>query len=163
MGGGAGAHGFLHGVRKWGHGRKPDTPVSLGTAATAGSAVGSYAITASGASSGNYTITHAGGTLTVTQAPLTITAENKSKVYGAAVPALTASYAGFVNGDTAGSLTTPVSLGTAAGTGSAVGNYAITASGASSGNYAITHVNGTLAVSAAPLTITAEAKNRLVG
>jgi len=31
---------------------------------------------------------------------LTITADNKSKVYGSAVPALSASYAGFVNGDT---------------------------------------------------------------
>ena len=42
------------------------------------------------------------------EAPLTITANNTNKVYGAAVPAFTASYSGFVNGDTASSLTTPV-------------------------------------------------------
>ena len=39
--------------------------------------------------------------------PLTITADNQTKVYGAALPTLTASYSGFVNGDTAASLTTP--------------------------------------------------------
>ena len=42
----------------------------------------------------------------MTQAALTITANNQSKVYGAALPALTASYSGFVNGDTSASLTT---------------------------------------------------------
>ena len=39
--------------------------------------------------------------------PLTITADDQTKVYGAALPTLTASYTGFVNGDTAASLTTP--------------------------------------------------------
>ena len=63
--------------------------------------MGTYPITASGAASPNYTISYVGGTLTVTPAALTITADNKSKVYGAALPALTASYSGFVNGDTA--------------------------------------------------------------
>ena len=45
------------------------------------------------------------GTLTVTPAGLTITADDQTKVYGAALPTLTASYSGFVNGDTAASLT----------------------------------------------------------
>ena len=38
------------------------------------------------------------------QATLTITADNQSKVYGAELPALTAVYAGLVNGDTLGSI-----------------------------------------------------------
>ena len=42
------------------------------------------------------------GTLTVTTAALTITANNQTKVYGGALPTLTASYSGFVNGDTVG-------------------------------------------------------------
>ena len=42
------------------------------------------------------------GSLTVTPAALTITANNQTKVYGAALPTLTASYSGFVNGDTVG-------------------------------------------------------------
>ena len=53
----------------------------------------------------DYTISYVAGNLTVTAAPLTITADNQTKVYGAALPTLTASYTGFVNGDTAASLT----------------------------------------------------------
>ena len=45
------------------------------------------------------------GMLTVTPVALTITADNQTKVYGAALPTLTASYSGFVNGDTSASLT----------------------------------------------------------
>jgi hypothetical protein len=100
------------------------------------------------------------GTLTVTPAPLTITADNQTKVYGAALPVLTASYSGFVNGDTAASLTTPVSLATPATIASPVGTYAITAGGASSPNYAITFVNGTLTVTPAALTITANNQSK---
>ena len=46
------------------------------------------------------------GNLTITPAELTITADDQVKVYGAAVPTLTASYSGFVNSDTSASLTT---------------------------------------------------------
>ena len=40
------------------------------------------------------------GTLTVNPVALTITADNHSKIYGGALPTLTASYFGLVNGDT---------------------------------------------------------------
>ena len=46
------------------------------------------------------------GSLSVTQAPLTITADDQTMVYGTALPTLTASYTGFVNGDTSANLTT---------------------------------------------------------
>ncbi|NCD67744.1 MBG domain-containing protein, partial [Mucilaginibacter agri] len=74
--------------------------------------------------------------LTVTPASLTITADNQTKVYGAAVPALTASYAGFVNGDTPLSLTTSPTLSTTATPASSVAgsSYPITASGAVNAN-----------------------------
>ena len=62
----------------------------------------------------DYSITYVAGSLTVTAAPLLITADNQTKVYGAALPTLTASYTGFVNGDTALSLTTQPSLSTTA-------------------------------------------------
>jgi hypothetical protein len=122
------------------------TPPALATTATAASPVGSYSITASGAASPNYTITYAGGTLTVNAAALTITAVSTNKLRGAPVPALTASYRGFVNGDTASSLTTPPTLSTTATAGSHVGTYPITASGAASPNYTISYVRGTLTV-----------------
>ena len=54
--------------------------------------------------------------------PLTITADNQSAVYGATLPTLTASYSGFVNGDTSASLTTAPTLSTTATAASHVGS-----------------------------------------
>jgi hypothetical protein len=125
-----------------------DTPVSLTTTATAGSAVGTYPITASGAVDANYTITFVNGTLTVTRAPLTITANNTNKVYGAALPTFTATYSGLVNGDTPASLDHPVILTTTATTGSPVGSYPITGNGAavpSLASYAFDEGSGVVA------------------
>ena len=62
----------------------------------------------------DYTISYVAGALTVTPVALTITAVNQTSVYGAALPALAATYAGFVNGDTAASLTTQPTLSTTA-------------------------------------------------
>ena len=135
-----------------------DSPVILSTTASASSNVGNYGITASGAKDANYTIVFEPGTLTVTRALLAIRAENQSKVYGAALPALTGSYTGFVNGDTAASLDQPLALTTAAAPSSNVGTYPITASGASDANYTISFEPGTLTLSPAPLKIRAEDK-----
>ncbi len=129
------------------------TGLSLATA-PAGSAVGTYPITATGATDGNYTITLVNGTLHITPAPLTITADDKSMTYGGSLPALTATFNGLVNGDQP-SAVTGLSLSTVAAS-SHVGNYAITASGATDGNYTIALNNGTLHITAAPLTITAD-------
>ncbi|WP_435009062.1 MBG domain-containing protein [Tundrisphaera lichenicola] len=136
---------------------------SLSTAATSASGVGTYAIDGSGASAANYSISYVPGTLAVTPAPLTITADDKSKVYGAALPPLTASYSGFVNGDTSANLESQPSLSTAATSASGVGTYAIDGSGASAANYSISYVPGTLAVTPAPLTITADDKSKVYG
>ena len=101
--------------------------------------------------------------INVSKAPLTIAANITNKVYGAALPTLTASYTGFVNGETASVLDTPVMLTTTALASSPVGSYPITASGAADANYVITHVNGTLAVTPAPLTIAANHTNKVYG
>src|SRR5205814_5252280 len=139
------------------------TPPTVTTTATAASAVGTYPITVGGAVSANYTMSYVAGTLTVTPAALTITADDKTRAYGAANPALTVRYAGFVNGDTAASLTTAPTITTAATAGSAVGTYSITASGAASPNYTISHVNGTLTVTPAVLTIAAHDQTKAYG
>ena len=139
------------------------TAPTLATTATASSPVGSYPITASGAAGSNYTIAYVGGTLSVNAAALTITAANTNKLYGAAVPALAATYGGFVNGDTAASLTTAPTLATTATASSPVGSYPITASGAAGSNYTIAYVSGALSVNAAALTITAANTNKLYG
>ena len=82
----------------------------------------------------------------VTPAPLTITANNQSRVYGQPNPPLTVYYQGFVNGDTPASLTAPVALSTPAVLASFAGSYPIFVGGAASPNYAIRFVSGTLAI-----------------
>src|SRR5207244_779141 len=126
-----------------------DTPVSLGTPATPSSPVANYTISAAGAADANYAITFVNGTLTIAQAPLTIKADDKSRPAGQPNPPLTATYTGFVNGDTVASLDTPVVLSTTANSTSPAGSYPITASGAADANYTITFVNGTLTVTPA--------------
>jgi uncharacterized membrane protein len=130
----------------------PNVPPVLGTV-PATSHAGSDAITVSGAADPNYSISYVPGTLTITPAPLVITADNKSKVSGSPLPALTASYSGFVNGDTAASLTTPPSLTTTATPASPAlaAGYSITASAAFDPDYSISYVSGTLTVTPASL------------
>jgi sugar lactone lactonase YvrE len=139
------------------------TQATLSTTAVTGSAAGAYPITVTGAASNNYAIIYANATLTVDKAPLTITANNQSKTYGAANPAFTASFIGFVNGDAQAQLTTQAILSTTAVTGSAAGAYPITVTGAASNNYAITYANGTLTVDKALLTITANNQSKTYG
>jgi subtilisin-like proprotein convertase family protein len=127
------------------------TPVSLSTSTSAASHVGSYSITPGGATAANYAITFVSGVLSVSPASLSITADNKSMAKGSTVPPLTASYSGFVNGETASSLTTPVMLATSGTSSSPVGTYPITASGAADADYLITPVNGVLTVTLANL------------
>jgi hypothetical protein len=124
-----------------------------------------YPITASGAVDADYAISYAAGSLTVTPAPLTITADDQTKVYGAALPTLTASYAWFVNGDSAASLTTPPTLSTSATAASHVAGspYAITPSGASHPDYTISYAKGTLTITPAALTISADDESMAYG
>jgi hypothetical protein len=136
--------------------------VAFGTAATAASPVGSYPVTPSGLTSANYVISFANGTLTVTKAPLTVTADNKSKVYGAPNPTFTASYGGLVNGDTAASLGGALAFAAPAASAGA-GTYSITPSGVTSANYTISFANGSLTVNKAPLTVTAVSTSKILG
>ena len=124
---------------------------SLATTATASSPAGNYPITVGtlAAVNGNYTITFNAAILSITPAQLTITANNATKVYGAPIPVLTASYSGLVNGDTAASLTVPASLTTSATSSSQAGAYRINVGGASSSDYTITYVPGTLTITQA--------------
>lgn len=95
-------------------------------------------------------------TLTVTPASLTVNAESKTKMYGAANPTLTVTYSGFLNGDDATKLTTQPIVSTAALLASPVNTYPITVSGAASTNYTFNYTASALTVTKAPLTITAK-------
>ena len=107
-------------------------------------------------------VSQGGNAVTVRAAALLVTADNKSKVYGSANLALTATLSGFVNGDTEASLDTPVTLSTVADATSAVGNYDIVAAGASDANYTVTFVNGTLAGSDSDFTFALDQNSPLV-
>ena len=140
------------------------TPPVLFTSATGASHVGSYAITTSGAAaSTDYTIGYVGGTLTVTPVSLTIAADGKIKVYGASLPLLTASYTGFVDGDTAASLTTKPTITSAATATSHTGTYGIVASGAVDPDYVMNYLGGTLSVFPATVTVMADTKTKTYG
>ena len=91
--------------------------------------MGDYDVTPSGSTSANYTITFVTGTLSVTRAALTITADPSTKVYGQVNPAFTASYAGFTNNDTAAALGGTLGYTTLATASSPVGDYDVTPSG----------------------------------
>src|SRR5439155_1394010 len=111
----------------------------------------------------NFTEVTVTNLIDVNKAALLINADNKSKVYGQANPALSASYSGFVNGETAADLDTPVSVSTTATASSPVGGYPITASEAADANYAISLVEGALTIGRASLLITAENKSKVYG
>jgi hypothetical protein len=137
--------------------------VSLSTPTGASATAGSHTITATGGTASNYTVTPVNGTLTVNKAPLVMVADDKSKVYGASEPVLTASTAaGQLKYSDTLSVVTSLSLTTATGAAATAGTHAITGTG-SAANYAISVTSGTLSVSKAPLTITADNKTRTYG
>jgi hypothetical protein len=95
---------------------------------------------------------------TVNKAVLTVTADNKSRTYGSANPAFTATITGFQNGEnlaTSGVSGSPA-LTTTAGSASPVGGYAIVPAVGTlaANNYSFGFANGTLTVTKATPTLT---------
>ncbi len=140
-----------------------DTLASGASAASTTSNVGTYATTASGAFDDNYAFTYTNGTLAVTKATLLVTADDKTRVYGNANPAFTFTYTGFKNGETVSVINVGASGSSLANAASDVGDYAITGSGASDNNYSFTYADGTLAITKAMLTATANTASRAYG
>ncbi len=140
--------------------------LSVSTAATTTSNVGTYAISAGGgsavsASGQAYRFIDAPGTLTVTQRSITVTADAKSRIYGDANPVLTYQVggSGLVNGDTLSG-----ALATSATAASNVGVYGIT-----QGTLALAelcdsyYTSANLTVTPRAITVTADAKSRAYG
>ncbi len=140
-----------------------------------GEQVGGYAITQGTLTAdGNYTMSFTGGTLAITPATLTVTANTQTKVYGTSDPSLTDSVAGLVNttvdgvpiDDTAASVLTGSLARAQARTlaGEQAGSYAI-AQGtlASDSNYTMHFTGSTLSITPAPLTVTASPQTKVYG
>ena len=121
---------------------------SISCEATATSPVGEYDIVVSKGSITNYNVTLVNGKLTVTKAPLTITAKSYTIKQGESLPTFEAEYSGFKNNETSSVLTTQPTIRTTATSASEPGTYEIVVSGASATNYDITYVKGTLTISA---------------
>jgi hypothetical protein len=128
-----------------------------------GAPAGSYTLIPSGAVDVNYAIQYVNGAYTISPASLAVTALNQTMIYGGTVPALTASYSGFVNGDRVSSLTTPPTITTIATSSSSTGVYPIVASGAVDPNYTFTYTPGTLTIDRASLLVTANAQKKEYG
>ena len=134
--------------------------------ATAASPVGTYPLSASlvdpSGKLGNYTVTSNNGTLTVTPAPLSVTAGNATRAYGDPNPVFSGSIVGLKNADAI-----TASYASAAAAASVVGPYPIIPTlvdpTTKLGNYTVTSNNGTLTVSPAPLTVAAANATRLYG
>ncbi len=112
-----------------------------------------YTITAVyGGDVSNMTSTSSVVNLTITPAPILITAVDQSMTYGGTMPALTVSYSGLAGGDTpatfATSPNTAPTISTVPATSDA-GSYAITVSGAYDPNYTIGYASGTLTIAKA--------------
>ncbi|MEX1048894.1 MAG: LamG-like jellyroll fold domain-containing protein [Akkermansiaceae bacterium] len=130
-------------------------PAGLGVNTASGAITGTP--TQAGTFNATITATDAAGnqgsaplTITINPATLTVTAEAKSRAFGASNPALTATITGFVNNETQAVVSGAASLSTAANAASIPGAYPITAAlgTLSATNYTFTFVDGTLSVTA---------------
>jgi hypothetical protein len=150
------------------------TLVSAGYVNTATVAGSPYTITpsaATGTGLTNYTISYVNGSFPVNTATLTITALNRTKVYGVTYapdntpPSVDFTVSGLVNSDTVASITL-TSTGYPAGATVAGSPYTVTpsaATGTGLGNYTIGYVNGQMTVTQATLTITAQNRSKIFG
>jgi hypothetical protein len=136
--------------------------LSYGGDAQGATNVGTYTLLPGGLASANYTITYVAGQLSVTPAPLTITANDASKVYDGLAYAGSngVSYSGLVNGETPAVLGGALSYGGDAQGATNAGTYAIVPGGLSAANYAILYVPGSLTVTPAPLSVSVDAVSK---
>ncbi|HEY1939352.1 MAG TPA: MBG domain-containing protein [Candidatus Angelobacter sp.] len=134
------------------------------TSADPTSAVGTYPITCStgNLAAANYSFTFVNGTLTVTPAALSVTANNATRLYGDPNPAFSGTITGIKNGDNI-----TASYSTTATAASVVGTYPITPSlvdpTSKLGNYTVTSTNGALTITPAPLSVVAANASRFYG
>lgn len=129
------------------------TKPSFQTVATKASGVGQYLIKAVNGIAKNYDLAIADGILNVTPAPLSIKANDATRLYYSDNPTFSFTCSGFVNGDDRSTLTSMPIVSTTATKTSNVGTYEIDVADAANPNYSIAYVNGKLTIT--PRTLTA--------
>lgn len=144
-----------------------DTAASLAqqptctTTATQGSAPGAYPVTCSGGA-GAYTFVYQLGTLTITQAALTVTAPSFTLSYGQPVPEIDPIVSGLVHGD-AQTVIPYLHCSTDVAMGSPVGAYPVTCSGGAPSGYSVTYVPSTITVVRGNLTVSPISTTKFTG
>lgn len=132
--------------------------------ATSTSPVGTYPIVISKGSVTNEDDSYVNGTLTITQAPLTITAQSYVVKQGDELPTFEVTYDGFKNDESADVLTKKPVIACTATSSDVLGTYEIVVSGAEAENYEISYVAGTLSVvDADAVVVTAKSYSREYG
>ena len=114
-----------------------------------GEDVGEYTVNAVNGNNPNYNVSVVSGTLAITPAAATITADNQTKVYGEADPEFTVTYTGLVNGDTA------LDYNIVCAHEENAGEYDIVVTAGTNPNYTVTVVNGLLTIKKADPVVTA--------
>ena len=110
------------------------------------SPVGTYPISVSLEAIANYNNTCIAGTLTIFEAPLSVSVGNYEKKQGEENPVFTLTYEGFKNNETESVLTKKPMVTTTATKESVPGEYSLTVSGGEARNYELTYQNGILTV-----------------
>ena len=176
-GGGGGGGGYTDGEGGSGGG---SGSAGFGAGGGGGGAGGSSAVSSSVTAQGDPNPAESNGYVKLTgvlpaNPNLTITAEDQTMTYGGQVPSLTASYSGFVNGDTPASLSGALSCNAYAPSDTAyssplslsgstpAGTYVIHCSGQTSGYYNVAYADGTLTIGKALATITATSPSMTYG
>ena len=98
----------------------------------------------------NYAVTTNSAAGTITPAPLSITANDAQRAVDTQNPPFSATYAGFVGGETTAVLNGALAFSTPATIASPAGAYPITPFGQTSSNYTIAYVDGVLQIVAGP-------------
>jgi VCBS repeat-containing protein len=137
---------------------------SLARAAGEAVAGSPYAINpGSLAANPNYSIAFTGNALSITPAPLAVSADPQTKVYGAADPALSYTVSGLQFSDTKAGVFSGALI-RAPGETVAGGPYAISRNTlAANTNYSVTFTGNALAITRAPLSVTAAAATKVFG
>lgn len=134
------------------------------TTATKTSDVGEYDITVDVSNISYPNLKTVGAKLTITQAPVAVTAKSYTIVETAELPVYEATYSGWKNGQNESVLTTKPTLTCDVPAAKTPGTYAIVAAGAVAKNYSFSYTNGTLTITQAPtITVKAAAKQMVYG
>ena len=137
----------------------PSVPTSTSGFANAGTYTGAVTAVAkstvtNGSVFGVAITTGGAGDLTVNPATLDVATNDATRTYRAADPTFTATYTGFVTGDSVADLDVLATISSAVAADAAAGTYVLTASGGSDNNYVYNFTaNGTLTITPLEVTI----------